>query len=362
MNYFVHPQLKFSPKNLLCLLFCLLKNTSEKDLENIKKMFPGKTLYFTDMGRTAFRLIIEQFNLQNSKMLVPAYLCDIFFPLFQDYNITPIFVDIDKETFNINPETAKQGAESILLVHTYGKKAEKETQGLVIEDCAHALGNNNFNGPAFFSLYKLFPALRGGLAVLPNNNQNILLKKTKFSFRDFISLLNCFNFFAFLFKKFANEIAPKHIRKEKMAELAGLNRVCLNIFLWQSKNMEATLTKRKELALLFQEELRKMGFSLQSLENNSFTFLSALTPKNLNRDDFVKRLRKKGIFPTRIWHMPIILNPEAQKEYNIDISNFPNTLEVSKRIINFPIQNFYTKKDIEKMSKKISLILKELLA
>ena len=50
-----------------------------------------------------------------------------------------------------------------------------------------------------------------------------------------------------------------------------------------------------------------------------------------------------------MWHTPLILNPLVQEEYNIDIKKFPNTAEIARRIINFPLQNFYTKKDIEKM-------------
>jgi len=73
----------------------------------------------------------------------------------------------------------------------------------------------------------------------------------------------------------------------------------------------------------------------------------------LVRDKFVRELRKYGIFATRIWKDPIILNPQVQKEYNLNLREFPNTIEVAKRIVNFPLQNFYTKKDIEKMIRVI---------
>ena len=52
-----------------------------------------------------------------------------------------------------------------------------------------------------------------------------------------------------------------------------------------------------------------------------------------------------------MWHTPLVINPVVQKEYNLDIQDFPNTKETARRIINFPLQNFYKEKDIEKIIK-----------
>jgi len=390
--YFVHPQIKFNIKNLVNLLFCFFKISRPETSQKLQEMFPEKNLYFTDMGRSAFRLIVKELKLQNSEILVPAFICDIFYDIFKQYQIKPVFLDIDKKTFNLAPEEIEKKitpqTKSILICHTYGLPVNvekittlaKKYNLLVIEDCAHSFGakykgifTGNFGDAAFFSLYKLFPTLRGGMAVLKMSHGRPTgeadseyplavqrarqMSKTNFSLRDFISLLNCFSFFSFLFKKYAGEIAPKYIRKEKLKEIGNLNRVSKNIFSWQIKNFEEVLKKRRELALIFHSELRKLGFEVQNSENNTFTFLSALVPENIDRDKFVLELRKKGVFALRIWKEPIILNKEARKEYEIDLSRFPNAVETAKRIVNFPLQNFYTKKDIDKILRKIQLEL-----
>ena len=382
--YFVHPQIKFNIENLKNLFFSFFKSPSEKELKKVKLMFPEKEIIFTDMGRSAFKLIVEKMGLQNSQILFPAYICDIFFPIFKEYNLSPIFLDIEKETFHIKIEDIERKitpkTKAILVCHTYGLPIDvKKIKSIcgervsVIEDCAHAFGAKlngtyarNFGDVAFFSIYKQFPSLRGGLLVINEGQEwdgprdSPSLSRTKFDLRDFLSLLNCFSPFAFLFKKFGGEIAPRMIRKEKLKEPAQINRVSLNLFLDFLKNFEENLKRRIELALFFQEELKKLGFEVQKSENpapyrtgsgagNVFCYLSALTPKNLNRDIFVKKLRKCGIFATRIWKDPIILNPKVQKEYKINLDEFPNTVDVAKRIVNFPLQNFYTKKDINKM-------------
>ena len=370
--YFTHPQIKLNKENLKKIFLSYFK---KPDLKSLKKQlsfyFPEKNFLFTDMGRTAFRLIVEKLNLKNSQMLMPAYICDIFYPILKQYNIKPIFLDIDLKTFNVQiKEIAKKitpEAKSILFCHTYGLPVDlerilalaKKHNLSVIEDCAHSFGakyQNQYVGifgdAAFFSLYKQFPSLRGGMAIFKNSKfqiPNSKLVKTHFGFRDFISLLNNFEFFAYLFKKFGSRIAPKMLREEKMEKPSKLNKVSLNLFSFSLKDFEKKLKRRGELALFFQKELQKLGFETQDSENNVFCYLSALMPPNLDRDKFVKDLRKYKIFATRIWHTPIILNKDVRKEYNLNLRKFKNTIEAAQRVVNFPLQNFYTKKDVEKM-------------
>ncbi len=364
--YFVHPQLKFNLKNIVNLKLSFLGKRKKNEL---KKLFPDKNIYYADMGRSAFRLIIEKLELENSQIIVPAYICEIFAPIFKRYNIEPLFLDIDKKSFNLKPKDIEKKitnkTKAVLVVHTYGKAAQieeirritKEKGIYLIEDCAHSFGFNHkgkylgsFGDASFFSFYKLFPTLRGGMALIsPRLDSKTELKKTSFSLRDIFSLLNCFSFFSYLFKKLAGRTAEKNIRDEKLKEIGEMNRVSFNILNWQLKNWQKNLEKRRKWALDFIKEAEKLGFSFPNKDNNSFTFLSALAPDNLKRDNFVIKMRKLGVFPTRIWRSPIILNKEFKDKKN----NFPNTLRTARKIINFPLQNFYREKDKEKIIKRI---------
>lgn len=394
--YFTHPQIKLNKENLKKILSSFFEKSEFSQIKRrLSFYFPKKDFLFTDMGRTAFRLIVEKFDLKNSQMLMPAFICDLFYPILKRYNILPIFLDINLETFNIQPEEIGRKitpeTKAILVSHTYGLPADlekiipiaKKYNLLVIEDCAHSLGAKfgekylgNFGEVSFFSLSKQFPTCRGGLLVFDSRNsstsrlEKIKLLKTHFSFRDFLSFLNCFPFFSFLFKKFGSEIAPKMLRKEKtpkesrrlptgqVEKKPGINRVSLNLFSAFLKDFEKDLEKRIRLALYFQTELKKLGFGIQEAENNVFCYLSALVPKNLNRDKLVRDLRKYKIFATRIWHTPIILNQNVQRDYNLNLSEFKNTIEAAKRVINFPLQNYFQKKDIEEIINKLKKSLK----
>jgi len=371
--YFVHPQIKIERENLKKVF----KSFFEKpDFEFLKKKlasyFPEKDFVFTDMGRSAFRIIVEKLNLKNSQILLPAFICDVFYPILKEYNIEPIFLDIDPKTFNIKieeiPQKITPKTKAILICHTFGLPVDFEklyftlrTSNLqhlpIIEDCAHSffakykeIPVGNFGTVSFFSLYKQFPIARGGLLVFPKD-WKIELPKTKFNFRDLISLLNSFSPFAFLFKKFGREIAPKMIRKEKSKEPLGINDVSLNLFSKFLEDFAKGLAKRIELAKFFQKELKSLGFEVQEGEGNVFCYLSALMPKEFvkHRDQFVIEMRKYNIFCTRIWKDPIILNESVRKDYKINLANFLNTIEVAKRIVNFPLQNYFEENDVKKI-------------
>ena len=256
--YFVHPQIN-SNKKAVALFSCFFQ---KPDLEFLNKRlsfyFPNiakktkqpKKIIYTDMGRSALRIIIEKLNLRNSQMLFPSYICDIFFPILKKYNIEPIFLDADPKTFNLNVEEIEKKitpkTNSILVSHIYGLPNDmrkissfaRRHNLKIIEDCAHSFSAKsgkfyagNYGDAAFFSLYKFLPTCRGGILLCPADWQQIEIDQTSFNSRDFISFLNNFPFWAFSFKKFAGLIAPKVIRKEKLSKIGGINKVSLNLLL-----------------------------------------------------------------------------------------------------------------------------------
>jgi len=340
--YFVHPQFKnFSLKPFL-------KGFSEIEFKNrLSKAFPDYNIVFTDSGRSALNLAIRFLNLQNSEMLVPAYICDVPLPIFEKYRIKPIYLDVDLKTFHsslsgieskISPET-----NSILICHTYGlpvnmdkilEIAEKHNLK-IIEDCAHIApptSPEKYGDALFFSFNKLFPVINGGMLVIKKPIK-IVLPKYKSSLFNIVKFLRLYPILAGmteLFRGFKEE------SKRNQEEIKGASKGCLKIVNCCLDNFKANLNQRINLAKYFQEKLKKIGFEVQKSENNTFTYLSALVPQNINRDELFNKLRKKGIFCSRIWQKPIYLN-------------LPSTREAAKRIINFPLQNWFTQKDINRI-------------
>ena len=379
--FFVHPQINLNKKNFSEIFFSFFRTPDLNGLnKKLSSFFPEKQIVFTDMGRSAFQIIIEKMNLRNSQMLFPAYICDIFSPIFKKYNIKPIFIDADLKSFNINIKEIEKKitpqTKSIFVSHIYGLpnninkilSIAKKHNLKVIEDCAHSFGIKkgkkylgNFGQASLFSLYKFLPVARGGMLVCPKD-WKIDLEETSFNPRDFISFLNHFPFWAFLFKKFGGLVSPKIIRKEKLFKIGGINKVSLNLFSCFFEEHQKNLKKRINLALFFQKELKSLGFEIQEGKDNSFCYLSVLMPKKLNnqRDDFIKELRKKGVSCTRMWHTPIIVNQEVQKKHKLNLNEFPNAINISQRIINFPLQDAFQKKEIKEMTGKIKEVVNSL--
>jgi len=358
--YFVHPQIQL--KNVPKAKLSLLKSGGSKKLsDKLAGYFPGKQLVFTDMARDAFKIIIEKMNLAQTTMMLPAYICDIFYPILRRYNITPVFLDIDLKTFHIKIEEIENKitpqVKSILICHTYGLPFNidkiKKYNLLIIEDCAHTLsaGTGNSGDVAFFSLYKQLPCLRGGMLVCPKAWQ-VDLPKTAFNLRDCLSYLNYFWPCAFFFKKFGSNYAKDHLRESKLPKPGGIIKASLNLFGDFFDEFKNSLQSRKKLALMFQKELQGLGFEVQESQGNVFCYLSALVPKTMSgqRDKIVQELNRHNVFCTRIWHTPIVLNKEA----------FPNTFEAAQRIINFPLQNYYQEKDIKKMVEALKKVIMDI--
>jgi len=344
--YFTHPQFKFfSLKPVLGRFF-------ETDLRNkLGEIFPGVNVVFTDSGRSAFQIAIKELKLENSQMLVPAYLCDIFLPIFKKYNIEPIYLDIDLKTFQSNisemEEKITPRIKSILVCHTYGLVADLDKisaiarkHGLkIIEDCAHVplpLSPRKFGDCAFFSFAKICPDISGGM-LISEFPINAVLPDYKFKPSDAIKFLRLFPSLA----NFSEIFRKEQLSAEEFHEPRKASKLSLKLSNAYLKDYKQQLEARIGLANYFQKKLAEIGFEVQNPENNTFTYISALVPQNANRDELFTKLRKQRIFCSRIWRKPIYLN-------------LPNTSEAAKRIINFPLQNWLEKNDIDKI---ISCIL-----
>lgn len=346
--YFTHPQFKSFNLNPF------FKGFSEIDLSNkLSKIFPNSHILFTDSGRSAFQIAIKELGLENSTMLIPAYICDIFLPIFKKYNIKPIYSDINLKTFQpeisaieqkITPET-----KSILVCHTYGLPVDlakileiaRKHDLKIIEDCAHACpplagsANKIMSDCAFFSFAKICPNINGGMLISKVQIKNEL-PECKFKILDIIKFLRFFPGLSKISEKFRKD---KPIQSET-SEPRKASKLSLRLFDCYLKTYKEQVPERIELAKYFREKLISSGFEVQGCKNNTFTYLSALVPKNINRDELFNKLRKCGIFCSRIWRKPI---------YSPLSGMLPNTNEAARRIINFPLQNWFTKKDIDKI-------------
>jgi dTDP-4-amino-4,6-dideoxygalactose transaminase len=355
--YFTHPQFKFFS------LKPFLRRFSENDLKDkLVKIFPDSHIVFTDSGRSAFQIAIRKLELENSEMLVPAYICNIFQPIFEKYNIKPIYLDIDLKTFHINPSEIEKKitpkTKSILICHTYGLPMElnrvaeiAEKYNLkIIEDCAHIPPSTTLGASplkisgncAFFSFAKICPNINGGMLV-SKAGIKIEISDYKPRLSNIVKFLRLFPVLADISENFRKE---KLRAVENFREPQKASKLSLKLFDNYLENFEQKIQKRIELANYFQKKLTELGFELQKAENNTFTHISALVPRNIDRDRLFNNLGRYNIFCLRVWQKPIY-------------PNLPNTSEAARRIINFPLQNWFAGKEITRIFEIIKSIISQ---
>ncbi|MBU4078407.1 aminotransferase class I/II-fold pyridoxal phosphate-dependent enzyme [Patescibacteria group bacterium] len=145
-------------KDDISLSFKLLFNPFQwkkgKAIQLLEEKFKsfGYTFSFNS-GRTALLAILKSLGLEkNDEILIQAFTCNAAVnPIFWA-GLKPVFVDIEKETLNINPSDLEKKispkSKAIMVQHTFGKPAEldrileicEKHNLILIEDCAHALG------------------------------------------------------------------------------------------------------------------------------------------------------------------------------------------------------------------------------
>jgi dTDP-4-amino-4,6-dideoxygalactose transaminase len=223
-------------------------------------------------------------------------------------------------------------------------KITKKYNLKIIEDCAHGFGIKykdkylgNFSDCAFFSLSKFLPTINGGILVCKKAIKADL-KKYRLKPANLIKFARLCPYLATFSEKFRHQNTTLESKKFiPPRKASNYSLKMLNCYL---DNFEEQISKRTELAKYFQEKLQNLGF----YTSPGITYISALVPKNLNRDELFKKLRKKNIFCSRIWHKPIY-------------KNLPNTSKASKQIISFPLQNWFKKGGLDKIIKKLKQVL-----
>ena len=264
-------------------------------------------------------------------------------------NLEIKFLDICKETYNLNPKnitTIAKKTSAIMPVHVFSNPAfVEEFRELsqhykikLIYDASHAFGANYKNkslldyGDASvvsFHATKIFNTLEGGAIVTSNEKLADKLKQ----FRNFgIS---------------ENGLAYQIGLNGKMNEVLSL------VGILQLKNIKLNLSKRKKIYGEYIDSLKdinniKLPCKIVNHENNYSYF--PIEVKNNNRNYLFKRLNENHIYCKKYFYPIIPDHPVYGKFKN---QKFPISRMIAENIICLPINPNMTKHHISKISNLI---------
>lgn len=135
-------------------------------------------------GTLTLRLALEALGVgPDDEVILPALTFQATAASVLDVNAVPVLVDIDPDTFTIDPITLEAAITSrtkcIIPVHLYGRMADMDTiMGIakkhdlyVLEDCAHQPGSIGNIGSFSLQSYKTLNAGEGG--VLTTNDEKL---------------------------------------------------------------------------------------------------------------------------------------------------------------------------------------------
>lgn len=310
-------------------------------------------------GTLALQLCVQGLRLSGEVITTPFTFPATVHVLYWN-NITPVFCDVDPDTYNIDPSRIESlispRTTGILAVHIFGNPCDMQHikkiadyHGLkVIYDAAHAFGtkvNNksigNFGHASMFSFHatKTFNTLEGGAVTCSDYNLHQRLRDLRnFGIRS------------------EEEVVSPGINA-KMNELQAAFGI-LNL-----KKVDASIEKRKKLFDKYYSLLSKLsGIKFQRISEGIYYNYSYLTIEilpdefGLNRDNVFTCMREEGIM-VRKYFSPLCSNyscysalPSAKKDL------LPNANRLASRVLCLPLYDEMKESDVEKVVEIVSLL------
>ena len=262
--------------------------------------------------------------------------------------LTPVFVDIDPQTFNLDPAAIEAAitprTRAILPVHCYGVPCDVDAIGeiarryglRVIYDAAHAFAVRDGQGSvlrhgdmSILSLHatKVFNTFEGGAIISPTLETKRLVDQLRnFGFVDETTVVTC-------------GINGK------------MNEISAALGLLQLTQIDAALHKRATLDALYRKRLACVpGITLcREAANHGYFPILIEDAYPLSRDQLYDAFRQQQIF-TRRYFYPLVTDMAAYRQHQqAGVAALPVANHVSQRVICLPLHPDLSLNDVERV-------------
>ena len=267
-------------------------------------------------------------------------------------NLSPVFVDIDDNTFNLNPDKIEDAISerttAIMPVHSYGIPCDTEKiQTLaekyklkVIYDAAHAFGVECDCGSLLshgdlsvisFHATKVFNTFEGGAIVCDNEDT-----KAK------IDLIKNYGF------KSESEVITEGVNFK-------MNEFQAAIGLLQLDHVDEYINKRSIISKTYRKAIKNIQglkcMSFPQVIRHNYSYFPILVEENypLSRNKLHEKLRSGGVF-TRRYFSPLITQfPMYRNLPSARAANLPIATMIASKVICLPIYPDLSNTDIDRI-------------
>ncbi len=309
-------------------------------------------------GTSALHATLMAYNIKNGdEVIVPSFTFIATANVVVLTGATPIFGDIEKQSYALDPEDVKEKITSktkaIIPIH-YGGGPCKNIKALqeiaadhhlvLIEDAAESLGAKihnkrvgTFSNASMFSFCqnKVITAGEGGIVVTDSRTVAEKLKLIRSHGR--VESKEGY---------FATTQELDYIQTGYNYRLPSINAA---LVLSQFKKFNKIIQLRREKAAYYTKKLSKIKNIRTPTESKDeyhvYQLYTIELPDKKTRDHLQQHLTKAGIM-TKVYFEPVHLKTYYTKEFNYKKSDLPVTEEMAEKVLTLPLYPSLTKKEM----------------
>ncbi len=270
----------------------------------------------------------------------------------------PVFVDIKKDTYNIDPEQIKEvitpKTKAIIPVHYAGQPCDmkaimdiaEDNHLFVIEDAAHAIGAEyenkkigTFGTATCFSFYATKNMTTGEGGAITTDD-DILAEKLK--------VLRLHGITKDAWSRYS-EKGNWYYEIEECGWKYNMTDIQASLGIHQIKKLDKFTEKRREYVNIYNKYLNEIDGVVVPYEMPNVKHAYHLYPvllENYNRDDFINKMQEKGI-GCSVHFIPLHLHPFYKQLFKFKKGDFPNTEWVYEKEASLPLYPKMEMRDIQ---------------
>lgn len=310
----------------------------------------------TSNGTTALTVALMAYGIGfGDEVIIPSFSFMATATSIMSANATPVFVDVEADTFCINPD-AIEGAitpqtKAIMPVHLYGHPAQMakiktiaDKHNLaIIEDAAqaHAAAIDGTPvggwGAAAFSLYATKNMMSGEGGMVTTNDDHIA---------DMARMIRNHG----MSKQYLHEVIGFNFRMTNLVAAIGVEQI---------KRLPDWTAKRQANAQYYSENLEYVQVPIvRDAYTHVYHQYTVRIPDGMNRDQILKQVNDAGIgarvyYPLPIHCQPVLLNSRQNCDtacahgHMKDCPDLPMTIALTNQVMSLPVHPMITTEERE---------------
>ena len=328
-------------------------------------------------GTAALHLALEAIGIQaGDRVVTTPYTFTATAEVIRYFDADPLFVDIDPQTFNLDPQKlaqllkTKSGIKAIMPVHFGGQACEMEKisslaqdYGLkIVEDAAHAFPTSyqgrmigTWGDLTAFSFYvtKTLATGEGGMLVT-----------TSSEYVEKIRILRLHGINRDIFNRTTQQKPSWYYEVVAAGFKYNMTDIMAAIGIHQLHKTSRFLQRRTEIANRYTQELADLPLfppfvhPLSRPAWHLYVIQLKLDELTINRDVFIEKMTAEGI-GTSVHFIPLHIQPYWKNRYGFRPEDFPISLEVYQRSVSLPIYPSMTDEEVGRVIKSVRKILSE---